>query len=583
MPGHRAVLRSARGRYAEVMFQRIKKSAESKSTAVHRRAGGSSWFPHRQALERSLGRGISGSARVDGSACERLGVPAYTVGQETLFAEPTPTLEVAAHEATHQLQHAGATRDLDIGPERHAALVADTVRRGADASGLLSQRGSTVSPGVRPYTEFAQVEPEMKGQGDWSEVVGRVRLADNRESLTVDLRRHVLFATEERVEHANRKLEAVDSGVRLVPMDNQITGGILQDQQLVQVRPLFLRSPLSAEFYQDCGRAAREIMGKWGRDATPAAVFGDKQGNEATTTPRLTPDAAKAEVLRELGVSEAEYAGQSNGEDFDRKHGINDFAMPGVGDAYVFARAPNSKYGEVPADDFHWAGVVLAAGDDRVALENFAVSTKYSEVNEKWNFASYGPANKPGQTFYDRWEHWGQGREEGAMVMVARQVDYSKWTTSQLLNSYNAIDFEEAERHDDATHRNLRKALRSRHMWVTVTVNEQRDYIGKDEVAIDVKGPFWQRNVWMSGSVGLGEGEHHDFRIRIADIITGGRAHFVKEDPIRINVLEEEALTYDRVKQVEWEYDPQHPDGFPPGNADSQGYGVAVELDQRSS
>ena len=112
-------------------------------------------FPHASTIESGLGVQLPGTWKVDSDACRQMGVPGFTDGLTTSFMSPDPPLHVAVHEAVHTLQHAGLTRDGGLGPEPHAAAIADELAAGRKARAMIDpSHGSVVPPAVRPYTTY---------------------------------------------------------------------------------------------------------------------------------------------------------------------------------------------------------------------------------------------------------------------------------------------------------------------------------------------------------------------------------------------------------------------------------------------
>ena len=108
-------------------------------------------FPYGEKISSTLGRSEPLASILDKQGCASRGTPAFTEGRLTHFATETPSLHVAAHEAAHQLQHAGITRDAGLGPERHAGAVADAVVAGHRRSSLIGDTGSRVESAARNY------------------------------------------------------------------------------------------------------------------------------------------------------------------------------------------------------------------------------------------------------------------------------------------------------------------------------------------------------------------------------------------------------------------------------------------------
>ena len=100
--------------------------------------------------------------------------------------------------------------------------------------------------------------------------------------------------------------------------------------------------------------------------------------------------------------------------DFDKKAGINKFAAPGVGGGYTISSGGPDYPGKATWN-FHWAGVVMVSGSDRMTLENYATGDP-DDKNSDWDFQMYGPAARSGQTFYEQHQATEQhGKEPTAM------------------------------------------------------------------------------------------------------------------------------------------------------------------------
>lgn len=84
----------------------------------------------------------------------------------------------------------------------------------------------------------------------------------------------------------------------------------------------------------------------------------------------------------------------------DRQIGINRYAQPALGEAYVIV---NDPLDEVPVDpdhlpyNYHWAAVILKSGGDAVTLENAS-----NQYYDDWSYMMYGPPTKDRQTFHEQ-------------------------------------------------------------------------------------------------------------------------------------------------------------------------------------
>jgi len=94
---------------------------------------------------------------------------------------------------------------------------------------------------------------------------------------------------------------------------------------------------------------------------------------------------------------------------FDREAGINDYADPEIGEAYVTATEREMPDFEDVSDkiwNYHWAGVVMKDGSDNITLEAAAVTWEKADaakvrtfdyVERHWKFARYGGVGEDGE------------------------------------------------------------------------------------------------------------------------------------------------------------------------------------------
>jgi hypothetical protein len=163
----------------------------------------------------------------------------------------------------------------------------------------------------------------------------------------------------------------------------------------------------------DCGTAAREVMGSETQGKRDVCVIPDGSGGEETLTPRpyhggnpTTPEQMSEEIFRkEFGASlsrdelYARYAALSDAqkEAFDRKYGMNKFAVPKVGQGITISTEKDMPgFGTVSnfTWNFHYAAVVLESGHDYITLESAA-----GWGGKEWIFFMYGPESQ-GQSFH---------------------------------------------------------------------------------------------------------------------------------------------------------------------------------------
>ena len=359
---------------------------------------------------------------------------------------------MAAHEAAHILQHAGRSRDASLGAEGHANAISRAVLTGSGA-GLITQSGASVPSATRAYTV---IEPQDQGPEEW-DTGQALRVSDDGFMATAHPPFHDAWAAPFLIEVANNRLQEAGSAIRLQTGSDMISGPAPNSGircELARVIPENTTTGSAGELmhvWADCGRAAREVMGveasrhsevvaSYTEQVTPMWWFvlhgailseilprGHSLRGPTTAEERLTEEAApsrmRAEIFRETlgesaGVAWRRYLNMSSEEreDFDRRTGINEYAQPNIGEAYVghsgFA-APGERIW-----NFHWAGVIMTSGHDRMTLENFTVGDRQAQ-NTNWQLSMYGPASAPGQTFHEQLAE-GLGPERVTMEAMLR-------------------------------------------------------------------------------------------------------------------------------------------------------------------
>jgi hypothetical protein len=459
-------------------------------------------FPHADRIRSSVGASVPGSALCSRAACEARGVPAFTNGGVTFFASAAPPLRVAAHEGAHQLQHAGVTRDGGLGAERHADAVARRVSTGASARDLLGHAGAPVAPAIRNYTELTVAEQNAKTE--W-QVGSLARVGDAGRTVTTKNRRDC-WADPALITSANKLLEAKKSGIELSAGGGG-PGGQAPDgsgwKSTVEVKVNILSSP-GDEYWADCGRASREVQGPTATDTPPKGVFVDNSGKRTETSSDTDPVTYRDEIYMRGGLgstpaaARAAYLALSSADKdaFDKKHGINKYAAPGVGESFVARRddALTSK-----KFNWHWGAVIMVAGPDSVTFENFAKpGTTYETKDRLWYFETYGPPSKPGQTFHE--QNVSSVGEPGmnTTTMAARTspdpADIATLSTPELVKRYRAST-------DEGEKTVLESEMRSR--WLKVRIQATKAQEDTDQVYVVVSsGGRSHETGWREVSTG---------------------------------------------------------------------------------
>lgn len=129
-------------------------------------AGNGGALPHAQRIQASFGRHNINhlTAHTDHraqAATRAINADAYATGSSIAFANPTPDLHTAAHEAAHAIQQQsgvqlkGGVGGINDRHERHADAVADRVVAGQSAESLLNQ--------YSPSSRDSGLEPQSPG------------------------------------------------------------------------------------------------------------------------------------------------------------------------------------------------------------------------------------------------------------------------------------------------------------------------------------------------------------------------------------------------------------------------------------
>ena len=498
-------------------------------------------FPHGARLAAALPASQQLSAVHDPSACEERATAAFTDGGVTHFASETPDLHVAAHEAAHQLQHAGLTRDAGLGAEGHANAVADAVVAGEPPAPLLSADGERVAPAIRHYTTTDALGVWGPGKSD----KGSGRLADTGETWT-DMT-HRAFAADGLLTKANDVLRTRKSGVELV------AGGETMSVQSPDGSPAkTLRSVMpkiaagnNLTMPGDCREAAEEIMGPKGttHDASNVASTPGGQRSEFPVTASAAGDliaktiyvdqrvkdtpgfdgmsqADKDEVLKKaradydaLDVKEKQKLRASPvAQERAKQLGIDQYTAPAVGEAFVVVPGTHDPLGYM----YHYAAVIMAPGEDRVTMEN--EGTRPGVRDDHWKIDTYGTGSKEGQSFD---EQHAAIKGSGHTVKVRAgapppeyAADIPKMTTQDLLKKFDA-----AATLDEREY--LLEELAKRSIVIDVAVEKQEDYTGKDDVfAVVTGGGKPHTTAWVA----IKEGSSGTITLPVASVMPIGKS-----------------------------------------------------------
>jgi hypothetical protein len=195
-----------------------------------------------------------------------------------------------------------------------------------------------------------------------------LRVADNGHAVaSADRDQKICYLDPWVIAQSNRELAARNSGITLVEQPDTIRGqapnggGI---RTLKKILPSIAHSNNGGtgngqSSWEDCGRMSREVMGPGGQDRPPGALVTTPGADMERTSPNFQPSAQFDNALVAAGLranavaARAAYRAMTPAQRqaFDRRHGLNRYAAPNVGEAFATQNAN-------PNFNFHWGGVI---------------------------------------------------------------------------------------------------------------------------------------------------------------------------------------------------------------------------------
>lgn len=436
-------------------------------------------------IESLSGENLSGvRVHVNSPKPSQLNARAYAQGNDIHLA-PGQERHLP-HEAWHVVQQRqgrveatsqalGVSINDEGGLEREADLMGAKASRGTaiartgeTGGGCRAMQASASAPSLAPGRASTLVGGTGVVQGYFEEnyVTGTWLQSDD---LTVATEKgypnHKLYAKTGKVNAANQKLTAVNSGIELIETGTGAQfweGSRFSPTRQVELKKIEARNKQNGTsgddmlLYADCGRSDAVVVG----GADRQAVF-DKPGGLPKSKAPGSPVSMKTAIMKawmehekagsleivlallnaqlketELLTLENEYRlattktktdaivaryqakldeiaesywayynkqSESERDKIDKTLKINRYASPDVGQGYTISSGGASA-GKATWN-FHWGGVVMTSddGNDKVVLENYAVGDPTVE-NKLWTFDIYG-TQKKGQTFHER--HFG--------------------------------------------------------------------------------------------------------------------------------------------------------------------------------
>lgn len=384
-------------------------------------------------METAFDSDFSNVKVTESSAASDLGAKAFTRGDQ-IVAKPGAMdtssdsgMALLGHELAHVEQQRGGETGGGVGGQ---VVESPALEASADAAGAKAAKGMKVDGGGSGGDgDLSGGAPAMMYSEGVPTSTGELRLSDGGKMAVPageNYPNHQLWADSSVVSSANKQLEAAGSVIELTSGGSAVSFTDPTTKKATTLPGVTAKHRIngtsgdSMKLFADCGRSARDVTGgvgeKWGKmsakytkteepgpmEVKMAEMLGEEAptgtSEEKFTGPSGHPKTFKKEMFDDLGLSTGKYDKPT--DDQASKAGINEFADPEVGEAFTmlsggdnFADAPGGK-----TWNFHWGGVVMKDGGDKLVLENYAVGDA-EEQNADWEFAMYGSAK--GTTFHD--------------------------------------------------------------------------------------------------------------------------------------------------------------------------------------
>jgi hypothetical protein len=223
------------------------------------------------------------------------------------------------------------------------------------------------------------------------------------------------WTSSAKVAASNSTLSAQGSRIKLVTKGGTISGTspvssgkAITLNEIAPIKAIGV-GPLNLE--DDCGAACKQVMGSEGgkdvavlKNATTESYTNPRtyHGGNPTTPEEWSEEIFKKEFGPGLTRADAyrkyDSLSASDKDKFDKKYGINKYAIPKVGRGLTVSTEkdmPGFSTLSASTWNFHYAAVILMGGNDYVTLENAA-----GWGPTGWGFYMYGPASKS-QSFHE--------------------------------------------------------------------------------------------------------------------------------------------------------------------------------------
>jgi hypothetical protein len=327
-----------------------------------------------------------------------------------------------AHEAWHVVQQ----KQGRVGPTGFENNVAvndnSALESEADKMGQLMTKGNKASSNNKVNNQNSQaaqgntVQKYSKKAGKLGRKYGFNRVSDDGKLAVKDHGKNG-FAEESMITKANDVLKNINSIAKVEKLTNQVEVPVPktkdQTNKLTEFTLLDRASGKELCLTDDCGRANQEVMGsKHHKSEKLVALYGENQSKETTSTTYHKDDlksGGNLSTTEELSgqiyidIIKTEYDKELSREDalaywsklswkvqekLSKKYGINDFAVPEMGQGITIGSERDMPLAQGGGYNFHFGFSLMKSGHDYITLEDYAGSgrTYYLDM--------YGPESK---------------------------------------------------------------------------------------------------------------------------------------------------------------------------------------------
>jgi hypothetical protein len=388
------------------------------------RVGGSALPPgERTHMEGHLGCDLGGvRVHADSHAADlsaRLCARAFTVGNDVYFGqgEYQPQTQqgrfLIAHELTHVAQQrqgvqveGGVGREGDA-YERQADVVGVKVAKGEPATATANSGESGVTVASTPAVQR------------YAEIVGKPydRLSDDGKLAVKDHKRDA-WADPSQITQSNKVLDGLKSKVKVEELSgNDVTVTPPGKKSAVTLKKFRMINRVGggeAELVDDYGHANQQILGsetfryesfvginKRGttQQYTSPSAYGpddNAAGGIVSTTEKMSGEIYiriferefKRTLSRKDALKEWAKLGAAEQKRLSEKHGINQFAVPEVGQGITIGSERDMPGSSQKRYNFHFGFNLMKSGPDYITVED------YDHSGVRYYFDMYGPESK---------------------------------------------------------------------------------------------------------------------------------------------------------------------------------------------